>query len=398
MQQPVKLKYYSVDMKKYIVVVFSLFVSLYRSDAQIIIKGTLMNAAGDPLPHANITLKNFGSCSNDHGIFELKLPDLSPPASIQVSCVGYETKKINIQPASTEIDLGLILLDSKVVELDEVTIRAKTTTVAETLLNIYQNLSKNYTSEPFHRELSARVRKFDSSNNLLQRTDVFLDEYYPKGYTKNLKRMQNLVQGQVAGEGQFSAVDDEELFWIDLFFLRRHDAYSYSYPYTSRKAYSYEIDKKLYEYDGNPAIVINYELIDPSATKDGGWPNATKLSGKMLINEKDFAIIRIEETIFLKSYDPNTKSEQEKRFNKAIQFKQLTSIVNFKKYDGFYFLSDSHLERKNGNDNQSWAVAKADLVVSAYKRFENECNPCNINFSKAKKDSEFWKNQTGFPD
>jgi hypothetical protein len=385
-------------MQKSIVVVFILFVSFYQCDAQLIIKGKLMDATGEPLPYANITLKNFGSCSNDNGLFEFKLPNVSSPVSIKISSVGYETKIMKIQPVSPEVDLGLILLNRKVVELDEVTIRAKTTTVEETLLNIYQNLSKNYSSEPFHRELSARVRKFDASNNLLQRTDVFFDEYYARGYTKNIKRMQNLVQGQVAGEGEFRTVDDEELFWIDLFFLRRHDAYSYSYPYTSRKAYSYKIDKNVYEYDGAPAIAINYELIDPSATKDGGWPNATKLFGKMIINEEDYAILKIEETILLKNYDPKAKSEQEKKFNKAIQFKQLISIINFKKYDGFYFLSDSHVERINGYDNQSWAVAKADLVVSAYKRFQNECNPCNIYFSKAKKDSEFWKNQTGFPD
>lgn len=132
-------------MQKSIVVVFILFVSFYQCDAQLIIKGKLMDATGEPLPYANITMKNFGSCSNDNGLFEFKLPDVSSPVSIKISSVGYETKIMKIQPVSPEVDLGLILVNRKVVELDEVTIRAKTTD-AENRIKV---LKENFGTEGF---------------------------------------------------------------------------------------------------------------------------------------------------------------------------------------------------------------------------------------------------------
>lgn len=105
----------------------------------------------------------------------------------------------------------------------------------------------------------------------------------------------------------------------------------------------------------------------------------------MYINEEDHAILRIEESIVLKDYDPREKSEQQKKFNKAIQFKTLFSVVNFKKYNGFYYLSDAHVKRTNGDTRLGWALAKADLIITAYKPLQSVCNPCNISFSNAQK-------------
>ena len=228
------------------------------------------------MSYANITFKNFGTCSNEDGRFELKLPDLSAPLSIKISCIGYERKIIDLAAVSVEIDVGSVVLERKITELGEVTIKAKATTVDATLALVLKNLDKNFSPVPFQREGRATVRKFDSSDSLLQTTTVSFDEYYSKGYPKRTYLL-NLMQGHVTGANEYSKVDDAEFYWIDLFFLRRHDAYRYAYPYTFRKAYTYQIEKNVYEYDGVTAISILFEKIDPASEKDGGWPNAVKI-------------------------------------------------------------------------------------------------------------------------
>lgn len=370
----------------------------YLSEAQIAVKGKVVAMDGNPIPYANITFRNFGTCSNDMGLFGLNISGVNKTIVIKISCVGYETKEVAVNQISPSIDLGTVTLNVKIMTLDEVMVKAKMTTVEETLEKIYKNLGKNFSEKPFQRQVLARVNKFDQARKLLQVVNVAFDEYCPKGYTKNLKRTINLTHGHSAGEGKYASVDGEELFWIDLFFLRRHDAYLYSHPYTSRKGYSYQIDNNFYEYDGMSAIAIAYTLLNPSDGKNGGWPNATKLTGKIYINETDYAIVRIEETILLRDYNPKDKSTQEKKFNKAIQFKQLTNTVNFKKSNGYYYLSDSHVERKNGNSDDDWAVVKSDLIVTEYKPFQVECNPCNIDFSKTIQGAKFWQNQPSLID
>lgn len=383
-------------VKALFVLIFSLF-CFDVVNAQLTIKGKLVDIENEPLSYANITIGSFGSCSSQAGYFEIKLNGLVTDTALKVSCIGFQTKQITLpKQTSNTIDLGLIRLERKVSELDEVVIKAKQIGVKEILTKISSNLSKNYSPKPFSREVYAVVKKYDVTENLIQKVDVVLEEYYLKGYTKNKRKTDDLLQGRVIGNT--TIVDDEEFYWIDLFFLRRHDAFSYAHPYSSPKSYNYSIDKTIYEYDGIETIALNYELINPATANEGGWPNAVRIYGKMYLNEIDCAILRIEETIVLKDYDPNEKSEQERKFNAAIKFEKLVNTVNFKKYDNFYYLSDSHIERVYSSAINSVRVVKADLIVTSYKKFNKECNPCNINFSKTVKDPEFWKHHTIFLD
>jgi hypothetical protein len=368
-----------------------------QSLAQIVVSGIIVDVESAPIAYANITIGNFGSCSNETGHFEIKLIELSSNTVLKISCIGYQTKQLSLpKHKSNEIDLGLIQLDSKTSELSEIVISAKQLSIQEILKKVNHNLSKNYDPKPFSRDIYAVVTKYDATGGAIQKIDVVLEEHYSKGYTKNKRKTADLLQGRVSGST--IVVDDEEFFWIDLFFLRRHDAFSYSHPYSSPKLYNYSIDKTIYEYDGVEIVALNYELINPSAGNDGGWPNAVRIFGTMYINEIDYAILKIEETILLKDYDPNEKSEQARKFDTAIKFKKLLHIVNFKKSGEFYYLSNSHVERTYSSAQDSVSLVKSHLIVTAYKNFNKDCNPCNLNFSKTKKDPEFWNTHTTFSD
>ncbi|MDV3309762.1 MAG: TonB-dependent receptor [Cyclobacteriaceae bacterium] len=79
--------------------VASLTTSVY---AQTTISGTVKDAAGQPLPQANISVegKMLGTVTNIQGQFTLTVSD-PPPITIIVSYIGYETQRIDITDANT---------------------------------------------------------------------------------------------------------------------------------------------------------------------------------------------------------------------------------------------------------------------------------------------------------
>ncbi|MFN8692445.1 MAG: carboxypeptidase-like regulatory domain-containing protein, partial [Cyclobacteriaceae bacterium] len=138
------------------------------SEAQIAVKGKVVAMDGNPIPYANITFRNFGTCSNDMGLFGLNISGVNKTIVIKISCVGYETKEVAVNQISPSIDLGTVTLNVKIMALDEVMVKAKMTTVEETLEKIYKNLGKNFSEKPFQRQVLARVNKFDRARKLLQ--------------------------------------------------------------------------------------------------------------------------------------------------------------------------------------------------------------------------------------
>jgi hypothetical protein len=364
--------------------------------AQTVITGRVLDNDNNPVPYANIITGIYGSSSNESGHFEVKLPDLQAPAILKISCIGYQTKQITLQPGPKQIDLKAIRLDRKVTQLTEVVVRAKLATVEETLAKIKKNLPKNYNYEPFQRQEYVVVRKYDRSNRLVQKAEVVMDQHLSRGYSKNPKYAINFIQKRTTGDG--ARVDDEEFYWFDFLCLAKNDINLVSYPYSKPKAYRYSIDKTVYEHDGVDALAINYEKIDPSNRLDGGWLTAQRIFGKIYVNEHDHAILRIEENIILKEFDPTEKSSKEQLFKPHIQFRHLRSTANFRKFGDHYYLSHAAVECVNADKADFNGTVRSDLLVTAYLPFGKVCDPCNIEFSKAKSDPEFWKQQTIYLD
>ena len=70
--------------------------------AQTTISGIVKNAAGDPLPGANVIVKGtiLGTTANSSGNFELKVKQ-SPPLTLVISSVGYASQELEITDANT---------------------------------------------------------------------------------------------------------------------------------------------------------------------------------------------------------------------------------------------------------------------------------------------------------
>ncbi|WP_438710772.1 TonB-dependent receptor [Aquimarina muelleri] len=110
-------------MKK-ITLVILLMASCFVATAQTTISGKVIDDNNQPIPGANITLKNSssGTVTDFDGFFSLTVQE-SPPFAIEVSSVGFESSLTDI--TSQISDLIIVLKEGT--ELDEVVISASRT-------------------------------------------------------------------------------------------------------------------------------------------------------------------------------------------------------------------------------------------------------------------------------
>jgi outer membrane receptor protein involved in Fe transport len=91
-----------------------LLISITGAFAQTTISGKVTDEAGEPLPQANISVvgKMVGTTSNFNGEFALSVTD-SPPFTIAISYIGYQTREIEITDANTS-GLNVALSDQTI--------------------------------------------------------------------------------------------------------------------------------------------------------------------------------------------------------------------------------------------------------------------------------------------
>lgn len=356
-----------------------------------------------PVPYANIIIsQTSGTSTNEGGYFELKYQNSnSQNMKLKITSIGYESTQVDLKNDGHERPL-IVFLKKKIYSLSEITVNANPISPLDILIKVKQNLDKNYISIPFRREEFVRVKKTDDVGNMLQSVEMYFEENLKNGYSKkNRSREINLIQGRIKAITDDKTIDDKALFWIDYFFLKRHDIHQYPYPYEEPKLYTYSLDKEVFEFESKPVYLLNYVKIEPDNPKNGGWPNALKVTGSMYINESDFAILRIEETIELRDFDVNDKSKQVQKFDDAVKFNKLTSILNFKKKNDGYYLSDSHVKKISNevlNGKATLVHTYTDLLVTQESAKLSPCNPCNWMFSKAKNEEPFWEAHTIYID
>ena len=147
---------------KHIIIFFSFFLSLTVS-AQLpsdvvprngMITGKVIDEMTKlPLPYVSIVIKDSkdiiltGGITNDNGEFTIKqIPE--GENSVDIQFIGYKTvsKKITISRSNFRINLGTISLKEEASELNEVVVRAETSTVIQKIDRKVINVGKDLTS------------------------------------------------------------------------------------------------------------------------------------------------------------------------------------------------------------------------------------------------------------
>lgn len=119
-----------------------------------VISGKVVDdASKEPLPYVNIVVRDMarkvitGGITKDDGTFKIK--DIPEGNSIvEVQFMGYKTysKQISVSDKARKLDLGVITLKEDSAQLDEVVVRAETSTVVQKVDRKVINVGKDLTS------------------------------------------------------------------------------------------------------------------------------------------------------------------------------------------------------------------------------------------------------------
>jgi hypothetical protein len=375
------------------------------------IKGQVSDNEGNPVPYAHVTTINGqGTITNENGWFELFI-SIDNEVILRISCIGFEKKEININTKDT--DNIKIELTPKIYLLKDILVSSKKIEPLDIVKSARDNISKNYLNKPFSREEFVRIKRYSETGALIQNLETYWEEYLGYGYDLNKKhRRVQMVNNRILFSENNRDVDQEQVFWDDYLRLKWHDITWNRDLYDNFSSFEYSIDPEVYEFDSLSVYAINYRATKPEDIKKGGWPNAQEVTGKIYIEESTFAILRIEETIILKTLDKVKLLEQELNLTKKKGYKpqpyheKIKYILNFKKQGEYYFLVHSNATRqyliydkdKNSIDKET---SCSDLLVTTNKTEKPnafELNNYNWLLTALQQDSEFWTRQNSYSD
>ncbi|MRT92325.1 carboxypeptidase-like regulatory domain-containing protein [Ancylomarina sp. 16SWW S1-10-2] len=137
-------------MKKIILNTILLLLISISCFANTIVKGKLTGCNKNPIPYANLVIKNttIGTISNLDGYFSINIPDEYEESSLVFSSIGFKTKEIRIKTFEKK-DICEIELEIATVNLDEVTIKVKATNANEIVQKAFDHYEDNFPTSPF---------------------------------------------------------------------------------------------------------------------------------------------------------------------------------------------------------------------------------------------------------
>ena len=107
-------------MKKFVSVLIFTFFSL-AINAQLTLKGKVVDEQNEPLPYVNVIIKGTttGTTTNDNGRFSITLKNKKRRGVLEFSFVGFTTRDVKINPKRNNLT---IVLKEEANELDEVVV------------------------------------------------------------------------------------------------------------------------------------------------------------------------------------------------------------------------------------------------------------------------------------
>lgn len=352
---------------------------------QGIIEGKIVDAeTGEPIPFASIGIMGTskGTSSNLNGQFTLTT---TGPASLKITCVGYESKEIN----STS-NVLLIQLKPSATQLSQVVIFNKPVNAEKIAYKAFVNIRKNYIDRPFLQKFFYRhYCKDDSVYGRL--IEAFVDVWKEKGYRTlqhkagdeeqirvtqirrsldNTKMAQghepisvkNILQADVVGY-QTSQKSKHVSFYTDVSNLK-----------TDFESYIFEF-KGITTYDGEDVYQINYTYKKDSAlTTSGRHLILTEINGTLYITTHTHAIVKTEE---IKKYGAN----------------HIRTSTYYRKYNDRYY--PYHLIRDGANPNAAHSfhidLTSVEIQTNSFEKFVGH-EQGREELLKITYDSIFWNN------
>ncbi|MBB3696043.1 carboxypeptidase-like regulatory domain-containing protein [Flammeovirga yaeyamensis] len=151
------------------------------------LKGKLIDKVDNtPIPYANVLIKGkyIGAATNDKGYFRIPIKTESLKDTLEVSCIGYEKKRIPIAKLSLMM-VNDIALQSNATELDLVVVKSKIPTVKEIIQNTAKKFKKEFRQTPYLGEFYYAELKYQNDefiSGLEGSGDIYFNEFDQKTY------------------------------------------------------------------------------------------------------------------------------------------------------------------------------------------------------------------------
>jgi len=307
-----------LHMRIVLLVVFSIFfVEITVSQDPRPISGMIKDAiTGDPLSYAQISVNNstLGTVSNEEGVFRLKMPDSRFPDAgdsdtLLISFLGYQTEKIPVSSSeSGTLQIFLIPVSLNLREVEIISLSPQ-----EVLRRAFDSIPVNYGTDTIILTAFIRTQKM-VNKKLAEYTEAIVEDmkdgYYPfkPGETDKKHRVSNipyLYKGRVTSDTNL----------VNLLGEVGASARCLGCNFVGDIA-EFPYETVLDERDQKHYILKMEELANPEGGKiyrilfDQNEKTAkTLFQGEILINSRDFAILKITYKPSFKAFDTYEKQK-----------------------------------------------------------------------------------------
>lgn len=280
-------------------ILFLFLASLNVFSQDLILSGKIIDAnTTETIPFANIRTqkKGAGTVSNEHGEFELHLPQSANKDTLIVSCIGYNYLTMPISSINNHKNITLTL-SPRSYGLNEVVIKPdQGPTATDIVQKAIEKIEDNYLTEPilmdgFYREY------FEENDSFVAFAEASVSIYDGTGYgylSDKKGKKTKFKDREIIAVNQLRVSDirnqGDYTLYIDLNYalrsnlLRNIDYWQDYAKDMNAKTISLNIDKLTY-LDKDMVYIISYNI-------DGKRAGIYK--GRLFIRATDYAVLRVE--------------------------------------------------------------------------------------------------------
>jgi erythromycin esterase-like protein len=344
--------------------------------------------------YANISLMNTskGVATNAVGEFSFVMPGAKPDDLLILSSIGYETDTLSVRELTNQTEF---FLNPKAYQLAEMEIRSRPLSAREIIKQAEKRIQDNYIQQPHQQEFFYRVSSYKEDSVVFNEEAAVL-VYDPVGY-KSTNNVTKRMKGEILQFRNTTNNNDKDI-WSgvgSLWLMYTHDVVldkdnvlhrSGFYDLTLLGISAYE-NKRVYE--------IAFTCKRPGAFTTGfGYPSPINASGKIYIEVRSFAVLKVEMLINRKPYErkKNPHLRQDPYGHQLVQ--------TYKELNGKYMLNYSRQVHfgKWQNSKENWAYRS--LSVRELLSTEVNLQPVNtitgsltgIKSRPVKEEANFWSN------
>lgn len=380
-----------------IMVLFSVIGSVKAQETgRITIKGRITDAStGEPVPFANLGVVGTiaGVASDMDGEFELQLPGTYADKTIRVSVVGYGPYDIKVADAAAREEGLKIALQPITYAIRQVDVNAQSLVYRKMLKEAAENIGRNYFAKPynyrgyFQYQLSGDATR-QSSNEAV--VTVYDSKGYNRSNTETAFKELHYKYNEVRRSEEPKSVLDGLTYFDDILTadIVRHTRNVLDVD----NIRDYRLSNKgRLLFEGDSVQVIGYEVEKPSLSTTGS-EGASKCSGEIYINLKDYAVLKNTMNITASDY-----SRLGRNLIPAGDYKtgpvKMTVTTNYKKLESRYFLSGITIAYTYG-EGEDKISGKMQYVTTQANDRNPEAITGRMYYEDIQTNPKFWDNYT----